>query len=65
MFDSEWNERKEEHIERKNKAASQEKGLQRWKEHFKNKLKNTPEISDKPVNNHLFLTIRGDWGYGE
>ena len=30
-------------------ATSQEKRLQKWKEHFKNQLGNLPKITDKPT----------------
>ena len=39
------------------KAASQEESLLKWKEHLKNMLRNTPEITDKPteriINNQV------------
>ena len=31
------------------KVASQEERLQSWREHFNNRLRNPPDITDKPI----------------
>ena len=47
MTDSKGSERKKKHVKSKLIAASQEKKLQSWKEHFKNVPGNPCELSDK------------------
>ena len=36
-------------VRAKLKAASQEERLLRWKEHFKDLLENSPDVTDKPI----------------
>ena len=43
-----WAEEKAPREQNYQKATSQEERLQKWKEHFKNQLGNSPEIIDKP-----------------
>ena len=43
------------------KATSQEEQIQVWREHFKNLLRNSPKVTDKPIvkiiNNQLDIKL--------